>query len=56
MLQDRWGWFALPTNGVGDIGAQSADPNDPDQEIYTIYCEPIWLAWAADWEYERDRL
>lgn len=53
MLQDEWGWFAMVENGMGDIGAQSADRGDNDQ-IFDVYCEPVWLSWATARELERD--
>jgi hypothetical protein len=48
LLQDDYGWFAMLRDQNDVIVAQSADPNDPDQNLHPVYCEPIWLAWAYD--------
>lgn len=53
MLQDEWGWFAMVTNPTtGEITAQSADRGDPTTH-FEVYCEPVWLSWAADEEQAR---
>lgn len=55
MLQDEWGWFSMVSNGMGDIGAQSSDPND-DPFIQTVNCNSFWLSWAERREAARDWL
>lgn len=55
MLQDGWGWFAMVTGEDGIIRAQSCDSDDGvEPPLFDVYCEPVWLAWAADHEFERD--
>lgn len=58
MLQDQWGWFAMVTDATGTIYAESADMQDRLHDInsgrFEVYCEPVWLAWAADAEAERE--
>lgn len=58
MLQDQHGWFAMVTDADGTIYTESADAtdrlHDTNSGRFDVYCEPIWLSWAADAEMARD--